>query len=82
VDSTRSDVLVNREMFYTAVSRAEFDTQVYTDNVPGLRNAVAWGHVKEIALDAVKQPQRTQPLQPQHAHSQEESQRPELSLGI
>jgi hypothetical protein len=65
VDSARGDVLVNREMFYTALAPSRLDAAVYTDNVDSLRDAVAREHAKEIALDAIKLQQQPPPTQQQ-----------------
>jgi len=55
IDSTRSVDLVNIRQWYVSSSRSEFDVRVYTDNLQGMRRAVARTQEKEIALDVVKQ---------------------------
>jgi len=64
-DTMCSDQLVNREQCYVSISRGRFDSQIYTNDKQGLRNAIAREHQKEIALDALNLHQPTQPLQQQ-----------------
>jgi hypothetical protein len=60
VDSSRHVDLVNIRQWYVGGSRAEFDARVYTDSVQGMRRAVARKQEKELALDVVENPHRTQ----------------------
>jgi ATP-dependent exoDNAse (exonuclease V) alpha subunit len=60
VDSSRHVDLVNSRQWYVGGSRAELDVRVYTDSLQGMRRAVARKQEKELALDVVEKPQRTQ----------------------
>lgn len=63
-DSMRSARLVNREQLYVSVSRGRLDARIYTDDAEALRLAVTRDPKKEIALEAVTQPQEIPKLRP------------------
>jgi len=54
IDSSRSVDLVNLRQAYVSLSRARLDAHIYTDDVQGMRRAVARTQEKELALDVVQ----------------------------
>jgi conjugative relaxase-like TrwC/TraI family protein len=58
VDSSRSIDLVNERQWYVSKTRPEWDLRIYTDNIQGMRRAVARSQEKELALDVVERPHR------------------------
>ena len=51
IDAGRSAEIVNDRMLYVAISRARFDSRVYTNSIEGMRRAVARTQEKELALN-------------------------------
>jgi conjugative relaxase-like TrwC/TraI family protein len=80
-DSMRGARLVNREQEYVSVSRARIDARIYTDDAKVLRRAVARDPRKAIALEALK-PQPSQGLKPARDITQQQRQRPGMTMGI
>jgi len=57
IDSRRSVDLINQRQFYVSTSRERKELRVYTDDLQGLRRAVARRQHKELALDVVQNKQ-------------------------
>ena len=55
IDSRRSVDLINQRQFYVSTSRERKELRLYTDDLQGLRRAVARKQDKELALDVVRQ---------------------------
>jgi len=55
IDAGRSAEIVNDRMLYVAISRARFDSRVYTNSIEGMRRAVARTQEKELALNLAPQ---------------------------
>jgi ATP-dependent exoDNAse (exonuclease V) alpha subunit len=57
IDSRRSVDLINQRQFYVSTSRERKELRVYTDDLKGVRRAVARQQDKELALDVVQKKQ-------------------------
>jgi hypothetical protein len=57
IDSRRSVDLINQRQFYVSTSRERKELRVYTDDLQGMRRAVARQQDKELALDVVQKKQ-------------------------
>jgi conjugative relaxase-like TrwC/TraI family protein len=56
IDSGRHVALVNNRQAYVSLSRARLDARIYTDDMEGMRRAVARTQEKTLALDVVEKP--------------------------
>jgi len=59
IDASRSAEIVNDRMLYVAISRARFDSRVYTNSIEGMRRAVARTQEKELALNVIERPRQS-----------------------
>src|SRR6266851_5422610 len=57
IDSRRSVELINQRQFYVSTSRERKELRLYTDDLKGMRRAVARQQDKELALDVVQKKQ-------------------------
>jgi conjugative relaxase-like TrwC/TraI family protein len=71
IDTMRSDLLINQEMGYVAISRGRHDARIYTDDIDRLRLVLSRKRQKEIALDAVETYRQQQT--PSQAQTQQQS---------
>jgi len=79
-DSSRSEELVNRQQFYTSISRARRDAMVYTQNKEALRRAIMRDQQEENGLEAFEAARNlsNEPkLAPSHALPAASSQAPQ-----